>query len=81
MAEHELFVGTIRRFKLVRDEDVSGVSGIGVVAEGVQFSNGRSVLNWTTQYKSTAVYDSIEELDAIHGHNGRARIEWIDASE
>lgn len=68
----------MRRFRLVREQDESGVSGTGVVAEGCQFTLGKCVLVWLTQYRSVAVYDAIEELEAIHGHGGRTRIEWID---
>ena len=68
----------MRRFHLVRDEDISGVSGVGVVAEGVLFSTGKCVLSWTTRHRSVAIYDNAEELEAIHGHDGRARIVWVD---
>lgn len=34
----------MRRFELHREEDVSGVSGTGVVAEGVAFSDGRVLM-------------------------------------
>lgn len=68
----------MKRFFLVRDEDVSGVSGTGTVAEGVAFSGGKCVLSWVTRYHSVAVYDSIEELEAIHGHDGRTRVSWVD---
>lgn len=70
-----------RRFVLRRIEDVSGVSGVGIVAEGVVFSDGIAVLRWTVALSSTAVYASIEELEAIHGHNGATRVEWIDAKD
>ena len=68
----------MRPFHLVRQEDVSGVSGTGIVAEGIQFSTGKCVLAWVTQYRSVAVYDSIEELEAIHGHDGRTSVEWCN---
>ena len=61
----------MRTFKLVRNEDFSGVSGTGEVAEGVQFSNGRCVMSWNTSTTSTAIYDSITDLVKIHGHEGR----------
>jgi hypothetical protein len=69
----------MKRFTLERNSDVSGVSGTGTVAEGVMFSNGRAALSWRTDLTSTAVYDSICDLEAIHGHNGATTIEWIDA--
>lgn len=67
----------MKAFVLVRTEDESGVSGTGVVAEGVQFSSGKCVIAWVTEFRSVAVYDSIEDIVAIHGHNGKTTIEEI----
>ena len=44
---------TARRFELHRDDDVSGVSGTGVVAEGVLFSSGRVALEWLSAWLPT----------------------------
>ena len=68
----------MKRFILKRIEDESGVSGTGIVAEGVMFSNGKCALTWITKYQSIAVYDSIEELENIHGHNGKTVIVWME---
>lgn len=68
-----------RRFVLVRDEDETGLSGTGVVAEGVQFSTGRCVLAWVTQYPSIAFYNSTDEIRSIHGHDGRTEVSWLDS--
>jgi hypothetical protein len=62
----------------IRTEDVSGISGVGVVAEGVQFSDGTCVLRWLTQHTSTAIYASMADLITIHGHNGATQVRWID---
>jgi hypothetical protein len=68
-----------RFFVLLRDEDVSGVSGTGVVAEGCVFGNGRVVLQWLTNgLESLAIHESIESLEQIHGHGGRTRIMFLD---
>jgi len=67
-----------RRFLLVRHQDVSGVSGTGTVAEGVVFSDGTAALRWRSAHASTAVYDSIDTLTAIHGHGGNTEIHFID---
>lgn len=69
---------TIRRFHVVRDEDVSGTSGTGVVAEGVQFSNGSVVVHWLSQLESTEQCPSIYVFEQIHGHGGRTHIVWLD---
>ncbi len=61
-------------FWLERTEDVSGTSGIGRVAEGVIFSNGWCALHWLTKYTSVAFYQSVAELEAIHGHDGRTKV-------
>jgi hypothetical protein len=66
----------MRTFVLIRTEDVSGVSGIGPVAEGIQFSDGTVVLRWTARLRSTTIFDSIFDLEAIHGHEGRTVVEW-----
>lgn len=63
-------IGPPRTFRLERKEDKTGVSGNGFVAEGCVFSDGTTVVRWRTQHRSTAVYDSAREAQAIHGHNG-----------
>lgn len=68
----------MRRFLLRRIKDESGVSGTGNVAEGIVFTSGKAVLNWRTEHTSVAVYDSLEELMAIHGHDGKTVLAWID---
>lgn len=70
----------MQRFELHRDEDQSGVSGIGIVAEGVVFHDGTVALRWRTQFKSTALYATVDDMHAIHGHNGMTRIVWITDS-
>lgn len=69
----------MREFMLQRDEDASGVSGTGIVALGTMFeSSGKCVLHWETRWHTIGVYDSIEEVEEIHGHEGRTRIVWLE---
>ena len=68
----------MRTFHVIRTEDVSGVSGTGVIAEGVLFSNGKAVVNWISMHKIMEVVDSIAEWSAVHGHGGTTRIQWDD---
>lgn len=68
----------VRRFVLDRKEDETGVSGVGVVAEGVQFSTGWVALTWLTELRSMSFYDSIYSVEKIHGHDGKTQIVWID---
>ncbi|GAB3831927.1 hypothetical protein [Kribbella italica] len=67
-----------RRFRLMRHEDVSGVSGTGPVAEGVQFTDGAVALRWYGDYPTTTVWDGIDSVVAIHGHGGATEVEWLD---
>lgn len=67
-----------RRFYLYRQTDVSGVSGTGIVAEGVQFVDGTAVVRWRGQHASTVVWTSVADAEAIHGHGGATQIIWVD---
>jgi hypothetical protein len=68
------------RFELHRDTDVSGVSGTGVVAEGVEFSSGVVALTWLSEWPTSVVFHDrgIESVQAVHGHDGKTRIVWLD---
>ena len=66
----------IRTFRMVRVKDVSGISGVGVVAWGAVFPDGVAVLRWRTAGGSTAVYNSVEDVERIHGHDGRTVLAW-----
>lgn len=86
-----------RRFELHRDHDVSGVSGEGVVAEGVLFDDplrvelpdgsvldlkpGWVVVRWLGELSSTVFWRSIDDAVAIHGHGGATRFVWADGTE
>jgi hypothetical protein len=72
-----------RRFALVRDEDVSGVSGTGVVAQGVEFTDGTVALRWTSAWPTSVVFHDrgMDAVDAVHGHNGKTRIVWLDPEQ
>ncbi len=64
----------MKTFRMVRREDATGISGTGVVAEGVEFANGACVLSWLTQFESLGIYPSLDELLRIHGHEGRTTV-------
>ncbi len=69
-----------KRFILQRDVDETGVSGTGIVAEGVLFSDGVVSLHWTSEFPTSVVFHhrGIESVEAIHGHNGKTRIIFLD---
>lgn len=67
-----------KRFDLIRSTDVSGISGTGRVAEGIQFSDGAVVLRWLGERPSTVVWASLEDAMAIHGHDGATEAVFLD---
>ncbi len=69
-----------RRFRLVRHEDVSGVSGTGVVAHGVQMPDGSIALRWCVPGMPTTwnLLEAIEHVELLNGHRGKTEVEWID---
>jgi len=71
----------MRRFRLRRLEDESGVSGTGFVAEGVKFGDGTCVIRWLTDTSSMGIYHSPVEMIHIHGHSGKTILEFIDEVE
>lgn len=71
-------VKTVRRLHLERNEDVSGVSGTGIVAYGCEFPDGSIVLRWDTVVKSTVFYENLDDLETITGHGGRTAIVFDD---
>jgi hypothetical protein len=68
----------LRRFQLHRDQDASGVSGVGIVAEGVEFTNGMCALTWLTPTPCVNVYLSIKVVEHVHGHEGKTRVVFLD---
>lgn len=70
----------MRRFHLLRLEDVSGKSGCGVVAEGVVFMDGRVAMEWYGSHSSINLYNSIDDVEYLHGHEGKTKVVWEDAA-
>ena len=76
----------MRRFTMGREFDVSGVSGTGIVLEGVQFSTGVVVIHWLTPPPrgSISVFDSLEQFLSIHvvpHPDNRAALVFDDGEE
>ena len=67
-------VRIMKMFYLKRDNDESGISGTGRVAQGFVFDNGKVAVTWLSEHPSVTVYDSLGEVTAIHGHGGKTEI-------
>ena len=62
---------------MIRDEDVSGVSGTGPVGEIVEFESGWvavSFYGYTADVPNVIVYSKLSDAEKIHGHQGKTRI-------
>jgi hypothetical protein len=68
----------MRRFYLQRNQDASGVSGLGRVAEGCQFDTKWCALTWLTGKSAMSWYPDIETIVDIHGHQGMTQVVWVD---
>lgn len=75
------------RFQLVRDVDVTGISGEGVVADGVEFWDGTVALRWRSVggehaargvRPTTVLHQDVRSVEALHGHNGATVVRWLD---
>lgn len=69
---------TMRRFVIHRKEDVSGVSGTGIVIEGAEFGDGQVVFRWLSDKPGLTIMPSVKVLMSVHGHEGKCEIVWID---
>lgn len=66
----------MRFYYLCRKEDVSHTSGTGHVAEVAEFDDGAVVVRWlasknATGVASTTLFNSLDDLLKVHGHEGR----------
>jgi hypothetical protein len=72
--------GPFSRFKLVRTTDVTGISGTGVIAYGIQWPDQSCHLYWL-KHGTHGYYPNIGVLRDVHCYsvNGtpNATIEWI----
>lgn len=69
-----------RVFSLVRYDDVSDVSGTGIVAQGIQARDGAIAMRWCvpTLPATWNLFDSIEDVLLLNGHSGRTVVKWAD---
>jgi len=74
-----------RTFILYRDQDITGISGTGPVADGVVFPDDTTVVRWRDLggpaaergvRPTTVMFPSVEAVEALHGHGGATRIVW-----
>ena len=67
-----------RRFHLYRRNDVTGVSGTGIVADGILWPDGTASLKWRGEDSSVVFWFSLASLVKVHGHDGATVVLWLD---
>lgn len=70
--------GIIKTFHLLRLVDKTGTSGTGVVAIGAILPSNRVILEWTSSEKTETIFESIEQVIRLHGHQGATVLVWGD---
>lgn len=70
---------TPQLFRLVRHEDVSGVSGEGVVGLGLVSPDGHALMGWTGKQApfSIQAYESLDDVEQVHGHDGKTEVDVL----
>ena len=76
----------IRTFTIARQSDETGISGVGVVIEGVVLATGQAIIHWLTPAPrgALAIFDSMDDFIKIHirPHPGNASIlTWDDGEQ
>jgi hypothetical protein len=66
-----------RLFELYRHKDLSGLTDVGTVAWGVEWPDKTATLRWHGEHPATAVWPSVEEILAVHGHEGATELRWL----
>lgn len=81
--------GEVRAGVMNRNEDASGVSGTGVVADFAEFPSGRVLIEWRNDENDQLRFDDtgldvrphMESAVGIHGHGGRTEFIYDDTGE
>jgi len=76
----------IETFTVCRQADETGVSGAGVIIEGVQYATGQVVLHWLTPppIGSIAIFASLSDFKKVHINphpTNKTIITWSDGRQ
>lgn len=70
------------RFVLRRRHDVTGVSGLGDVADGVLWPDGTAAVRWRGEHPSSVHWDRGRvSVEMIHGHQGATEVVFVDRTD
>lgn len=72
--ENQFIDFVVKPFYMDRSEDVTGTSGIGIVAQGMITSIDDQVFTtWLSETPSFTIHQSLDTAKYIHGHNGKTQ--------
>lgn len=69
---------TARRFVVRRKEDPSGVSGTGVVLDGILWPDGTVSTHWRGAAWSNVFWPDLATAESKHCYGGHSEIVWVD---
>lgn len=67
----------MRNFILDRKQDITGISGTGIIAYGVQWTPGGLCDMYWLGTKTTGQYPSIDSIKSTHCYNNNASVIWL----
>lgn len=65
-------------FVIIRETDNTGISGIGIVADGVQFKNGKCVLCWRGKIQTIVIHENIKSVMQLSCSHSKSKIKWLN---
>lgn len=68
----------LRRFKIIREPDPTAIPCEAIVAEGVEFSNGRVAVMWEPRVKTLILFDSMHDMKSLMADSPTTHVEYID---
>ena len=73
-----MFTPKLRRFKIIREPDPTAIPDVKIVAEGIEFTNGRVCVMWEPKVKTLIHFDSMYEMMSLMADSPTTRVEYID---
>ena len=67
----------MKLFNIVREIDNTGISGTGIVAEGVIFDDGSVVLRWLGELSTIVLHKNIESVEKISCSHSKSKIVYL----
>lgn len=61
----------MRLFEIIREKDNEGLSGVGRVAKGCEFDDGRCIFMWWNDVQSIVIHKNMDDLRRVHCKNSR----------